>query len=739
MNKKNFKLEKKDNGVTLIRFDVAGDSVNTLKVNFAEEFRALLDDLAEDAETKAIVVASAKKNNFIAGADIGMLAGAKTVEDGVRISLEAQEAMDRIEQFPKPIVAAIHGGCLGGGLEFAMACHDRICSDHKSTRLGLPEVQLGLLPGAGGTQRLPELIGVQQALDLLLTGRQVDARKAKKLGLCSEVVSPSIIEDVASERALERVGKPHREKRPSLRAFFERLDGDELQQLALEENPVGRKVLFDQARKQLMRKTRGNYPAPERILEVVKKGLQSGRQAGLQAEREAFGKLIRTPEAEQLMQIFFATQELKKDSGIDSDAQPLPVERVGIIGAGLMGSGIAYVTVDKTNAHVRIKDRDLKSAAQGLKAVRKIVDGRVKKRRITSYDADRLMSRITATQDYRGFEYMDVVIEAVFEDIALKHTILKEVEAHGVENTIFASNTSSLPITKIAEAASRPENVIGMHYFSPVEKMPLLEIIVTPKTSDVVTATCVKLGKDQGKTVIVVNDGVGFYTTRILAPFMNEAAHLVSERYPIEQIDKALMDFGFPIGPLKLTDEVGIDVGAKVGAIMLEEFGDRMSPPQGFARLVEDGRKGRKNAKGFYRYGDDANKNEVDPSVYAVLGIKPNQHGSAVEMAERCTLQMVGEAVRCLEEGILRSARDGDIGAIFGLGFPPFLGGPFRYIDSKGAAWIVEKMRTFEERYGTRFAPCDLLVEHAKTGRTFHRGSEQQKAAESHPESRASV
>ncbi len=721
MNYKNFHVERNENGVTVVRFDVPGESVNTLKTTFADEFSTLLDELEGDEDTVAIVIASAKKDSFIAGADIGMLANAKSFEDGVKISEQAQIAMDRIENATKPVVAAVHGTCLGGGFELALACHARICSEHRSTRLGLPEVQLGILPGAGGTQRLPALIGAQQALDLLLTGRQIDAKKAKRLGVCAEVVAPAIVEDVASQWALRLANKPRKRTPSGLRAIFDgKFDKEELQQLALEDNPVGRKVLFDQARKRLLRKTRGNYPAPEKILQVVKKGLSDGRTAGLRAEREGFAELLATPEATQLMQIFFATQALKKDSGIDSDAQPHPIDRIGVIGAGLMGSGIAYVTIDKTPYHVRLKDRDLASAGQGLAAIRKVVDGRVKKRRITPYDADRMMSRVTASNEYLGFEYMDVVIEAVFEDLTLKHSIVKDVEEHGDENTIFASNTSSLPITKIAEGATRPENVIGMHYFSPVEKMPLLEIIVTPKTADWVTTTCVKLGKDQGKTVIVVNDGVGFYTTRILAPFMNEAAYLVTEGYAIERIDMALMDFGFPVGPIKLTDEVGIDVGAKVGAIMQGAFGERMRPPEGLDRLVADGRKGRKNGRGFYKYGADAKKGEVDESVYKLLGVKPSTNGSSVDMAERCALQMVGEAARCLEEGILRTPRDGDIGAIFGLGFPAFLGGPFRYIDSQGAQTIVDRMRALEERFGERFTPCELLLEHAKTGKRFH-------------------
>ena len=339
MNYENFKVEKRDNGVTVVRMDVAGESVNTLKVSFADEFGALLEELSGDRDTRAIVLASAKKNNFIAGADINMLSDAKSYEDGVAISERGQVAMDRIEQSSKPIVAAVHGNCLGGGLELALACHARICSNHKSTRLGLPEIQLGLLPGAGGTQRLPALIGVQQALDLLLTGRQIDSKRAKKVGVCDEVVPHAIIEDVASQWALRLTNKPRKNSSPLEAILDGKIDKDELQQLALEENPIGRKVLFDQARKQTLKKTRGNYPAAERILDVVKKGLASGRKAGLRAEREAFGELLLTPHSRELRQIFFNTQALKKDKGTDADVEPHPVDRVGMIGGGLDGLG----------------------------------------------------------------------------------------------------------------------------------------------------------------------------------------------------------------------------------------------------------------------------------------------------------------------------------------------------------------------------------------------------------------
>ncbi len=709
-------IEKRSNGVAIVRMDIPGEAMNTLKADFVETFTNTFDRVETDPEVKAIVFTSGKKDSFIAGADVTMLEKVETAADGERISREGHKAMDRIESCPKPVVAAIHGVALGGGLEVALACHARVASDSKKTKLGLPESQLGLLPGAGGTQRLPRLIGVQPALDMMLTGKQIDAKKAKKLGLVDEVVPPSILIETAAELALSRVGK-----RPKPERFIDQLkDKDAIAEAALTKNPIGRKVLFDQARKQLHKQTRGNYPAQDLIIDVVRAGLEGGFRAGLDAEAKAFGKLLTTSEAANLMSIFFATTALKKDTGVDDpNVEPRDVGKVGMLGAGLMGAGIAYVTTAVAKIPVRLKDRDSKGVMAGLRYIRGIIDGRVKRGRMSEQEGDALMLQTTGTTTYDGFQDADVVIEAVFEDLALKEQMVRDVEDVGRDDVIFASNTSSLPITKIAAASKHPETVIGMHYFSPVHKMPLLEIIVTDRTADWVTATCVELGKKQGKHVIVVKDGVGFYTSRVLAPLMNEAAHLVAEGVPIEKIDGAMLDWGFPVGPIKLTDEVGIDVGAKVGQIMVNAFGERMAQPEGMSRLIEDERYGRKNGRGFYLYG--GKKKGVDESVYEVLGVEPtNKSVSSDEIAWRCALQFVNEACRCFGEGILRSARDGDIGAVFGLGFPPFRGGPFRFVDQVGAKEILGRLRELEKKHGPRFSPAPVLEEIARTGQSFH-------------------
>jgi 3-hydroxyacyl-CoA dehydrogenase / enoyl-CoA hydratase / 3-hydroxybutyryl-CoA epimerase len=713
-------IEKRADGVAVIRIDVPGEAVNTLQENFAAEFSRAFDEIEADSSVIAVVIASGKPDSFIAGADVKLLKSVRTAEEATTLARTGQRLLERMEGFRAPFVAAIHGACLGGGLELSLACRERVASDHPKTRLGLPEVQLGLLPGMGGTQRLPRLIGAEQAVDMMVTGRQLDARRAYKAGLVNEVVPPAIVVEVACQRAKALAAAPDQRKGGwSIRELF---DTDEIKEFLFAENPLGRKLFFETAKKRVLEKTHGNYPAPERILEVVKIGLERGMKKGLDTEAEAFGELVMTREAAELMRIFFAQNDLKKDSGVsDPSVKPRPVTKVGVLGAGLMGAGIACISADDGGLFVRMKDRDPPALQRGLAYVRGVLDERVNRRRMTPGERDRIMSRVTVSLDYSGFADAEVVIEAVFEDIEVKRSVLRDIEKAAQGDVIFASNTSSLPIAKIAEAAKHPERVVGMHYFSPVQKMPLLEVIVTGKTAPWVTATAVALGKKQGKTVIVVNDGVGFYTSRALAPYLNEAAHLLSEGVAVQKIDRALTSFGFPVGPVALLDEVGIDVGYKVGKILYEAFGPRLKPPETMTRLLEAERFGRKNRRGFYRYDEEfEGERPVDQSVYAVLGVKPDLDKTSNEMVQRCLLQLVNEAVRCLGEGILRSPRDGDVGAIFGLGFPPYLGGPFRYVDAVGVSEVAERMRRYERQFGERFTPAPLLLEMAEAGASFY-------------------
>ena len=715
---RSFRVEV-EGGVALCLLDVPGEPVNTLSPRVGAELEDLLHTLAQDAAVEALVIASGKKGGFIAGAKIDMLQAVRSAAEGEALSRAAQRQLEAVERFPKPVVVAIHGACLGGGLELSLACRWRIATDDPKTQLGLPEVQIGLLPGAGGTQRLPRLIGIAAALDLILAGKSVRAQKAQKLGLVDEVVPAPILLEVARRRARElATGQLHRPERPAALKQLERGGLGALQKLALEDNALGREVLFREARRKLLAKSGGRYPAPEKALEAVKYGIDKGMEKGLEREARLFGELAVSEVSKRLIDIFFATTALKKDSGVDDPAvKPRQVENVGVLGGGLMGSGIAFVTVG-AGPTVRVREKDDAAAARALASVRGLLDERVKRRSMTPLERASTMRLLTATTSWAGFERVDLVIEAVFEDLALKQEMVRAFEQLNPRG-IFASNTSSIPITKIAEASQRPEAVLGMHYFSPVQKMPLLEVIVTPKTAPDVTATAVAVGKKQGKTVIVVNDGPGFYTSRILTPYMNEAAEILVEGASVEDIDAALTSFGMPVGPITLLDEVGIDVGSKVGKILHHAFGDRMAPPAAFEKLVEDGRLGRKSRKGFYTYG--GKKKEVDVTVYDLLpGGRQRKRVGRDEIAERVTLQMVNEAIRCLGEGILRSARDGDIGAIFGLGFPAFLGGPFRYADAVGPKTLLERLERWHDKFGDRFEPAPLLVELVRDGRLFY-------------------
>lgn len=701
-----FSLIKQENGIGHLIMDVKGDTMNTLKAEFSDEIAQVLKDIREDKTLKGIVLISGKKDSFVAGADVNMLASCQSAAEATALVRQGHAIFDQLENLSIPLVAAIHGPCLGGGLELAMACHARVCSDSNKTALGLPEVQLGLLPGGGGTQRLPKLVGIQKSLDMMLTGKQLRAKQALKAGLVNDVVPESILVATAEQLALSGNVKPKVRKLS-------------LQDKLLEGNPVGRGILFSQATKMVKHKTKGNYPAPLKIIDCIRTGVEQAPSKGYQVEADHFGELVMSDVSAQLRQIFFATTDMKKEQGIEG-VTPEAIENVAVMGGGLMGGGIAFVTATKAKLPVRIKDISHQGISHALKYGYDLLNKKVKRRFMRHSEMQNQLARITGTTEYTGFNNVDMVVEAVFEDLTLKQNMVADIESHCKETTIFASNTSSLPIGQIAEKALRPENVIGLHYFSPVDKMPLAEIIAHEKTSDKTISTTVAFAKKQGKTPIVVKDKAGFYVNRILAPYMNEAAMLLLEGCSVDLLDKAIVNFGFPVGPMQLLDEVGIDVGSKIGPILQAELGDRFAPPSAFSKLIEDGRLGKKVKKGFYQYNTKSKKKLVDESVYSLLGLKPSERNVTNAQVERCVYMMLNEAARCLDEGIIRNARDGDIGAIFGIGFPPFLGGPFNYIDKIGAVEVVSKLNYMSREFGERFTPCNALVEMAEQGNRYY-------------------
>ena len=603
-------LQVKD-GVAVVKFDNKAEKMNSLGEAVSAETKKIMREISSNPNITSVVLISGKTDNFIVGADINMLGKVTSVSEGEQVSREGQEIMNQLESSPKPVVAAIMGPCLGGGLEVALASHYRIAVNDKKTVLGLPEVMLGLLPGAGGTQRLTQLISPPEALQMMLTGKQVKPKNAKRSGLVDQLIEPlgpgltsaeertlEYLEEVAIKAARDLANgtlKPNR-KRPLV---------ERVMRMALNYK-YPQDFVFGKAKESVMKMTQGCYPAPLKIIEVVRTGIEKGIAEGYKAEAKGFGQLIFTNESRALIGLFHGQTQCKKNRFGKPSKK---VEKVGVLGAGLMGAGIATVSINKGKHLVVMKDANYEGLQRGQSQIMGVLDGSVKKRRMTTFERDTTLSRVTPTLDYDGFKDCDVVIEAVVEDLAVKHRVLQEIEAVTRPDCIFATNTSAISIASVAQPSKRPENVIGMHYFSPVDKMPLLEVVTYDKTSKEACAKAVEVGLKQGKVVITVKDSPAFYTTRILAFLISEVLHLLLEGEKPHDMDKMCKKMGFPVGLVTLMDEVGLDTGAHIQSYLKPIFGNRLSPHESAAHeyLVTKGFKGRKSGKGIYIY-DEKNK-----------------------------------------------------------------------------------------------------------------------------------
>lgn len=698
-----------------ITFDDPDRSLNVLTEPVMRRFGQALDQAraaGREGRITVLVVRSDKADSFIAGADIDAIAAlddAPEAEAKIRLG---QAVFNDLASLPIPSVAAVHGVCVGGGLELALACTHRVLSDSKKTSLQFPEVMLGILPAWGGTTRLPRLVGLQASLDMLLTGRKTDAQKAKRMGLATEVVPetlfPAKVRDFAS-RVTRAQGPTQPRKRP-------------IAARVLESTLPGRKILLAVARKKVLASTGGHYPAPLRILDILGKHVSGRMEASLAAEARAAAELVVGPVCKGLVHVYYLREAARKGTGT-ADAQVVPgqVRSLGVLGAGIMGGGIAHLAADN-GVRVYMKDIRHEAVTGGLQHARSRFDKAVERRRLTRREAGQRMDLIGGGLDFRGIAGADLVVEAVVERMDVKRAVLRETEGHVGPECVLATNTSSLSVDGMAEALQRPERFCGMHFFNPVDRMPLVEVVRGRASSDRAVATVYALALRLGKVPVVVRDGPGFVVNRILGPYLNEAGWLLGDGARIDRIDAAAKAFGMPMGPLRLIDEIGIDVSRHAGAALHEALGERLAPSPVLLALGNTKRLGRKGGVGFYLY-EKGDEKRIDDTVYAELGsvVPAPRDVSDREIVNRLVLAMVNEAARVLEEGVVGSASAVDLAMIMGTGFPPFRGGLLRYADSLQPQAVLYDLRELQQAHGGRFEPAASIVELADSNGRFYR------------------
>lgn len=675
----------------IVELDQEGSKVNKWSSPMMKRLDAVLAEL-KASSFKTVIFISRKTNIFVAGADIDEIRSLTSVDQFDQAVAEGQRIFNAIEDLPQVTIAAIHGAAAGGGCEFAIACDYRIATEDSSTRIGLPEVKLGIIPGFGGCVRLPKLIGLQASLDIILAGKLVNSKKALKSGLVDQVVHENLLESAALKMAQDKLGK----KRTH---FFEPKGSVN----GLLESSLGRGIVFKKAKESVLKSTHGHYPAPLAALEVIKRTYgDSDRARAMNIERQEFCKVAVTPISKNLIHVFDLTEMVKKQNGIRGvTVTPNTVHHMGILGAGTMGGGIAYVAADK-GIEVRMKDIHFEAVVKGIKHAQSLWAKLVKKRVITSYDLDQKLSRVTGGVTYADFMRTDLVVEAIVEDIEIKKKVLRELADNVSAKAIVVTNTSSLSVNEMQLVFPRPELFAGMHFFNPVDKMPLVEVIRGEKTSDQTIATVFEACKRMGKMPVVVKDGPGFLVNRLLLPYMAEAAFLMQEGQDIAAVDRLYVKtFGMPMGPFALMDEVGLDVCLKVLKIFKKAFGDRIEIAPCMLKLETlKSRLGKKSGLGFYKYNEKGYRSEVDSTIYGELGLgNPTQSLSSEECLERGIFAMVNECARAMvSDKIVFSAAEADLAMIMGTGFPPFRGGLLKYADQTGISNIIQQL----EKYGQK-------------------------------------
>ncbi len=708
-----------DDGVALLTIDVAGASMNVITPAFIEEMGAALDRIAAEEVCRGAVICSGKPGAFMGGADLKtMVALVNDIAPGVSraTGMAARVAtlsrlFRRVETVGKPVAIAVNGTNMGGGFELMLACHHRVVADDPKIKMGLPEVLVGLLPGGGGTQRLPRLIGVQPALPYLLQGKTMSPHDARSLGVVQDLAPHAEIVERARAWVIEH---PDSAIAPWDAKAFKFPGGAGMF------NP-GFVQTFMGANAMVQKETQHNYNAPQAILSAVYEGSQLPIDRALSVEVKYMTRLFLDPQAANMIRTLFVNkQAAERGARRPAGVSPQPTKKIAMVGAGLMGAGIAMVSA-QAGIEVALLDRDQAAADKG----KAYTQQRLEKRRTDPAKQAQVLGRIHPTADYADLAGVDLVIEAVFEDPALKKEVTARIEAAVGKDVFYGSNTSTLPITGLQQNWSRPENFIGIHFFSPVDKMQLVEIIVGKHTGDAAIAKSLDYVRTIGRTPIVVNDSRGFYTSRCFATYVEEGATMLGEGVNAALIENSGKQAGMPVGPLAVGDEVAIDLMGRIKASMISELGAAYTPggsDRVIDRMLELQRYGRKNAKGFYDYpAEPGAKKRLWPDLAREFPINAHQP-TPQEVRDRLIYRQVAECVRCMEEGVLVTAADGDLGAIFGWGFAPFTGGPFSMVDTLGAGAVADKLDQLAAKHGERFAAPKLLREMAASGTTFHGG-----------------
>jgi len=697
-------------GILWVSIDWTDRPVNALSRATLAELSQLTSRIRSDATIRGAVFKSGKSGNFIAGADVTEFQTFKNSDEARQFGELGQQVFDDLAAMNIPTVALISGACLGGGLEFALACRYRIADDGRKTQLGLPEVKLGIVPGWGGTVRLPRTVGFADAVPLLLTGRTLNGRQAARKGLVNDAVPREALDDVARQilRTDGRSVRPHR--RPLIPRLIDAV------------NPLKKLVLW-QATKQVLATTHGHYPAPIEMINVLRDGIGQPDKAQLALVREANVRLGENPVTRELVRLFFLSEGAKKaPDSVGAQIDPDALHQAAVIGAGAMGAGIALLMA-RRGIWTRLKDLNPIFVSRGIKTIRKLLKSDVRRRRITPLESIQAFDHLSPATDYRGLKHADLVLEAIVEEIDVKRKVLDELAGAVSPQCVLATNTSSLTVADIARDIPHPERVVGLHFFNPPHQMPLVEVVRGPQSSPRAVATAAALASRIGKTIVLVGDCAGFLVNRLLSPYMNEAGYLVTEVADPLQIDRAAVEFGMPMGPLALIDLVGLGVSSHVSENMRAAYGERMEPAplwQSFRRSQE----GSQSAppKIFIKKWFRSSFNPAVRQAIAELARRsstPPAPLSHEAIVQRLIYPIINEAARCLEEKIVERPEDVDLAMVFGTGFAPFRGGPLRYADAVGIPKIVETLDRLAAQH-PRFAVCDTLRRMGTTGQRFH-------------------